>query len=88
MSAASTAPTAVPRRGGAKRVLPGFGLTLGYTIFYLSIIVLIPLVALISASLSLTWSQFWDAVAAPPVVASYRLSFSMSFIAACVTDTS
>lgn len=74
-----------PRKArGVKRVLPGFGLTLGYTIFYLSIIVLIPLVALMSASFTMTWPQFWEAVAAPPVVASYKLSFFMSFVAACV----
>ena len=81
MSSAALAPRKVR---GAKRVLPGFGLTLGYTIFYLSIIVLIPLVALMSASFTMTWAQFWEAVAAPPVVASYKLSFFMSFIAACV----
>ena len=63
----------------AKRVLPGFGLTLGYTIFYLSIVVLIPLVALLSASFSLTWEQFWNAVSAPAVVASYELSFTKDF---------
>ena len=48
--------TAPARRGrGAKRVLPGFGLTLGYTLFYLSIIVLIPLSALIFKTFELTW---------------------------------
>ena len=81
-SAGTTAPA---RRGrGAKRVLPGFGLTLGYTIFYLSIIVLIPLSALLFKTFDLTWEQFWQAVSAPRVVASYKLSFGASFIAACV----
>ncbi|WP_313296705.1 sulfate ABC transporter permease subunit CysT [Diaphorobacter sp.] len=71
-------------RRGPKRVLPGFGLTLGYTLFYLSIIVLIPLSALVFKSFTLTWPQFWEAVTAPRVMASYRLTFGASFIAACV----
>lgn len=68
----------------AKQVLPGFGLTLGYTLFYLSVIVLIPLAALLFGSFSLTWEQFWQAVTAPRVLASYRLTFGASFLAACV----
>ena len=68
----------------AKRVLPGFGLTLGYTLFYLSIIVLIPLLALLLKTFTMTWPQFWEAVASPRVLASYRLTFGASFIAACV----
>jgi sulfate transport system permease protein len=75
----------VARRGrGAKRVLPGFGLTLGYTLFYLSLIVLIPLSALLFKTFTLTWPQFWEAVASPRVLASYRLTFGASFAAACV----
>jgi sulfate transport system permease protein len=68
----------------SRRVLPGFNLTLGYTLFYLSIIVLIPLTALIVKTLSLTWDQFVGAVTAPRVMASYRLTFGASLIAACV----
>ena len=68
----------------SRRVLPGFNLTLGYTLFYLSIIVLIPLTALIFKTLSLTWDQFVGAVSAPRVMASYRLTFGASLIAACV----
>jgi len=68
----------------AKRVLPGFGLTLGYTLFYLSVIVLIPLATLVFKTFSLTWEQFWAAVSAPRVLASYRLTFGASLIAACV----
>jgi sulfate transport system permease protein len=68
----------------SRRVLPGFNLTLGYTLFYLSIIVLIPLTALIFKTLSLTWDQFMGAVSAPRVMASYRLTFGASLIAACV----
>ena len=73
-----------PRRRAAKRVLPGFGLTLGYTLFYLSIIVLIPLSALVFKTFSLTWPQFWEAVSAPRVVASYQLTFGASLMAALV----
>lgn len=68
----------------SRRVLPGFNLTLGYTLFYLSIIVLVPLTALIFKTLSLTWDQFIEAVTAPRVMASYRLTFGASVIAACV----
>ncbi|MBP8186810.1 MAG: sulfate ABC transporter permease subunit CysT [Comamonas sp.] len=84
-SPSSLSATAPVRRGrGAKRVLPGFGLTLGYTLFYLSIIVLIPLSALIFKTFELSWPQFWEAVSSPRVVASYKLTFGTSFIAACV----
>lgn len=72
------------RSGGARRVLPGFGLTLGYTLFYLSIIVLIPLSALVFKTFTLTWDQFWTAISAPRVLASYRLTFGASFLAALV----
>ena len=68
----------------SRRVLPGFNLTLGYTLFYLSVIVLIPLTALIFKTLSLTWDQFMGAVSAPRVMASYRLTFGASLIAAFV----
>ncbi|SFD52024.1 sulfate ABC transporter permease subunit CysT [Paracidovorax konjaci] len=78
------APQAARARRGAKRVLPGFGLTLGYTLFYLSIIVLIPLSALILKTFTLTWDQFWVAISAPRVLASYRLTFGASFLAALV----
>ena len=75
--------SAAPRRR-SKQVLPGFGLTLGYTLLYLSIIVLIPLVALLTKTCSLTWVQFWEAVAAPRVLAAYKLTFGASLLAACV----
>lgn len=67
-----------------KRVLPGFKLTLGYTVFYLFLIVLIPLSALVLKTFTLTWDQFWSAVASPRVIASYQLTFGASFIAALV----
>ena len=66
----------------ARRVLPGFGLTLGYTMVYLSILVLIPLSAVIIRSLGLGWSHFWETVTAPRVLAALRLSFGASLIAA------
>ena len=66
------------------RVLPGFEITLGFTIAYLSLIVLIPLSALVFKTLNLTWEQFWQAVTAPRVVASYKLTFGASFLAASV----
>ncbi|GAB3472165.1 sulfate ABC transporter permease subunit CysT [Polaromonas eurypsychrophila] len=81
----SAAPlAAVPVRRTSKKVLPGFGLTLGYTLFYLSIIVLIPLSALLFKTFSLTWDQFVTAVTSPRVMASYRLTFGASLFAAVV----
>jgi sulfate transport system permease protein len=65
-------------------VLPGFKLTLGFTLFYLSLIVLIPLSALVFKTFTLTWDQFAVAVGSPRVMASYRLTFGASFIAAVV----
>lgn len=72
------------RAGRPKRVIPGFGLTMGYTLFYLSLIVLIPVSTLIVNTLQLSWPQFWEAVSAPRVVASYKLTIGASFIAALV----
>jgi sulfate transport system permease protein len=65
-----------------RSVLPGFGLTLGYTLFYLSIIVLIPVGALFLRTTDLTWDQFWSVVTAPRVLASYRVTFLSAFAAA------
>ena len=66
------------------RVLPGFNLTLGYTLGYLSLIVLIPLAAVFLKTAQLTFAEFWDVVSAPRVVASYKLSFGMSLLAAAI----
>lgn len=63
-------------------VLPGFGLTLGYTLLYLSIIVLIPLSAAFLKTATIGWAEFWHTISAPRVVASYRLTFTVSFLAA------
>ncbi len=68
----------------ARRVLPGFGLSLGYALFYLSVIVLIPLFAVFAKSATLTLTQFWEATTAPRVLASYRLTFGASLLAATI----
>ena len=73
---------ATPANRATRRVLPGFNLTLGYTLFYLGLIVLIPLSALFFKTFTLTWAEFWTAVASPRVVASYQLTFGASFLAA------
>ena len=62
-------------------IFPGFNLSLGYTIVYLSLIVLIPLSAVVIKSLSLTPEVFWNTVTSPRVLASYRLSFGAALIA-------
>lgn len=64
------------------RVMPGFGLSLGFTLTYLALIVLIPLSAVFLKSLTLTWDGFWHAAGSARVVASYKLSFGTSFFAA------
>jgi sulfate transport system permease protein len=64
------------------RVIPGFGLSLGFTIFYLALIVLIPLSAVFLKTFTMTWEAFWTAVSSERVVASYKLSFGASLIAA------
>jgi sulfate/thiosulfate transport system permease protein len=63
-------------------VLPGFNLTLGYTLVYLSIIVLIPLAAVFLRTAELSLAEFWDVITEPRIVASYKLSFGASLFAA------
>ncbi|HEY0561769.1 MAG TPA: sulfate ABC transporter permease subunit CysT [Methylophilus sp.] len=65
-------------------VLPGFGLSLGYTLLYLGLIVLIPLSAAFIKTAELSWNEFWQVVTAPRVVASYKLTFGASLIAASI----
>ncbi len=65
-------------------VLPGFDLALGFTLLYLGLIVLIPLSAAFLKTFTMSWPAFWDAVSAPRVVASYRLTFGASLAAAFV----
>src|SRR5258707_1404243 len=67
-----------------RSILPGFGLSLGFTVVYLSLIVLIPLSATFLKTSSLSWTQFWHIVTAPRALASYELSFGASAIAAAI----
>ncbi|WP_426190202.1 sulfate ABC transporter permease subunit CysT [Massilia sp. DWR3-1-1] len=71
-----------PVRGAPFRVMPGFGLSIGFTVFYLSLIVLIPLSAVFFKTFTMSWEAFWNAVTSDRVVASYKLSFGASLIAA------
>ena len=66
------------------RVLPGLYPTLGFTVLYLSLVVLIPLAAVFITAAGMGWTEFWGAVTAPRVLASYRLTFGASLIAATV----
>ncbi|WP_410771055.1 sulfate ABC transporter permease subunit CysT [Fontibacillus sp. BL9] len=74
--------TSASKRG----VLPGFGLTMGYSVLYLSLVVLIPLSALLLNSTGLTWEKFWDVATDPRVLASYKISF-LTAAAAGLIDT-
>ena len=67
-------------------VLPGFGLSMGYTITYLSLIVLIPIGAIILKTTTISWAQFVQDVTNPRVLASYKLSFGVSFLGAVVNS--
>jgi sulfate transport system permease protein len=69
-------------RGSGRSVLPGFGLSLGYTIFYLSLIVLVPLSATFLKTFGMTWAEFSAAVFSDRVLAAYRISFGASLVAA------
>ncbi len=66
------------------RVLPGFNLSLGYTLAYLSLIVLVPLSAVFLKTATMTFDQFWEVVTAERVVATYKLSFGASLLAASI----
>ena len=67
-----------------KTIIPGFGLTFGITVSYLSLLVLLPLAALILKTSGLTWEHFWNTISDERVVASYRLSFGAAFVAALI----
>jgi len=89
MSSAATASIASAEMPAAayaprRRVLPGFGLTMGFTLLYLSLIVLIPLSAMAIKSATLSWEQFWSTVTAPRVLASYKVTFLIAMAAATV----
>jgi sulfate transport system permease protein len=66
------------------QTLPGFNLTLGFTVLYLSLVVLIPLSATFIKSVSLGWEPFWHAVSTPRVVASFKLTFAAALIGAAI----
>jgi sulfate transport system permease protein len=68
----------------SRSILPGFGLSLGFTLTYLCLIVLVPLSAAFVRTMGLTWAQFWQEVASARVLASYRNSFGASLAAAFV----
>ncbi|GGY74834.1 sulfate ABC transporter permease subunit CysT [Pseudoduganella plicata] len=89
MSAVLPAAQPVPIQAATKsrapyRVMPGFKLSLGFTIFYLTLIVLIPLSAVFLKTFTMTWEAFWSAVTSERVMASYRLTFGASLIAAFI----
>ncbi len=71
----------IPR---SRHVLPGFHLSLGFTLFYLTSLVLIPLLALVIRPLELGPTGFWAAISTPRVLASLRLSFGMALAAAAI----
>jgi sulfate transport system permease protein len=70
----------------SRSVIPGFGLSLGFTLAYLGLIVMVPLSAAFIRTLGMSWEDFFNAVASPRVLASYRLSFGASFAAATVNS--
>jgi len=89
--AASSTDTAFPRAGGAvtsilrkPSVIPGFGLTLGFTLSYLGLLVLLPLGALVVKAGGLGWAGFWNAVLTPRVLAAFEVSFGLSLVAAAI----
>jgi sulfate/thiosulfate transport system permease protein len=69
-----------------KNVLPGFGLTLGFTLAYLGIVVLIPISTIFFKTFTLTWAQFWAAIANPRTIAAYKLSFGASIAGALINS--
>jgi sulfate transport system permease protein len=71
-------------RHSSRSVLPGFGLSLGITCTYLSLMVLLPLATVFTRTADLSWSEFWATVTNPRVVASYRVTFGASLVAALV----
>ena len=79
MSSLTTVGSVPSRR---RRVLPGFRLTMGFTLFYLCLIVLIPLLTLPARTATMTWDAFWQTITDPRVVASYQLSIGASLVAA------
>ena len=73
------APASIWRR---RRVLPGFGLTLGFTLSYLALIVLIPLLVLFIQAAGVGWGKIWAELSNPRTLAAFRVSFGIAFMAA------
>ena len=71
-------------RRTSRSVLPGFGVSLGITCTYLSLMVLLPLATVFARTADLSWAEFWSTVTNPRVLASYRVTFGASFVAALV----
>lgn len=67
-----------------RSILPGFGLAMGYTLLYLSLIVLIPLAGLFWSASALSWEKFWSTVAHPRALAAYRLTFLAALLGALI----
>lgn len=76
----------VRKKGSFKKqnILPGFGLSMGYTMLYISILVILPLSMIFFNTTKMGWGKFWETVLDPRVVASYKLSFGASFTAALI----
>src|SRR5690606_37519529 len=68
----------------SRTVIPGFGLTLGFSVFYLSLLFLLPVAGLLIFTLQMSWADFWQAISHPQVVASYKLSFGASLTGATI----
>jgi sulfate/thiosulfate transport system permease protein len=83
MNSVSTEPNLLIK-GGPGRIIPGFRITLGFTVLYLSLIILLPLSALVLNTFAMDWNGFLQTVTSPRVVASYKLSFGASFLAGLV----
>lgn len=77
----------MPFRLKQRNVLPGFNLAMGYTLLYMCLIVLIPLSAAFIKTADLSWAEFWTIVTAPRVMASYRLTFGASLVAALINTS-
>jgi sulfate transport system permease protein len=67
-----------------RSVLPGFGLSMGYTLTYLSLIVLVPLAAIVMKTMQVTWAEFWHTITRADVVAALWLSFFAAIVAAVI----
>jgi sulfate/thiosulfate transport system permease protein len=74
--------SAEPEGRRRRSVIPGFGLTMGFALTYMSLLVLIPFVAMFAKALELSWAELWALVSSERAMASYRLSFGASLVAA------